>query len=187
MGAFSIHNDLLGDSPSMEPGAIRLVRLLLQVAANTAVDAPNNLFTGFSIVKTAREACDEIQKNLEGIDGLDDDAQSSDETAWEIFDKNVGDILELERSVAISLISFSHNPSRRLLKSDLLASNHKSIQEVESVADYLLEIPKWAADRDRLEQELKHLHDILKGLTKSADSRVRSFFRPIIRLKIQST
>jgi hypothetical protein len=103
MAPFSIHTALLGESHSTDPGAVRLVRLLLQVAANAAVDAPNNIFTGFSFVKTAREACDAIQNSLNGINDLDD-AISSDEQAWEIFDQNVEEILDLERSVARSPI-----------------------------------------------------------------------------------
>jgi hypothetical protein len=95
METFSIHTELLGPSPTADsPPATSLIRLLLEAAAYQAEAAEYGNLTGFSIVRTARQSCDQIDKNIAEIDKLRDDADEA--AVWLKFNKYWGDIKALE-------------------------------------------------------------------------------------------
>jgi len=81
METFSIRDELLGKSPTADPPpATSLIRLLLEAAAYKAEAAEYGILTGFSIVRTARQSCDEIDKTVAAIDALPESANDAD--AW---------------------------------------------------------------------------------------------------------
>lgn len=94
MATFYIHTELLGQPPSDPPPATSLIRLLLEAAAHKAETAEHGILTGFSIVKTARQSCDQIDRTIAEIDGLADNAEEAG--AWSKFNKYCRDIKTLE-------------------------------------------------------------------------------------------
>jgi hypothetical protein len=89
---FSIIDELLGGQRSTTaPGATGLIRRLLEAAANEAVEAKSDVLTGYSLVKTASEKSDAIDKSILMID-----ENGTDDAAWTIFDQYVKDIQKLE-------------------------------------------------------------------------------------------
>jgi hypothetical protein len=93
METFSIRTELLGRNADPPP-ATSLIRLLLEAAAYKAEAAEYGILTGFSIVRTARLSCDQIDKTIAEIDNLPDDADEA--SAWSKFNKYWRDIKFLE-------------------------------------------------------------------------------------------
>jgi hypothetical protein len=94
MATFSIRTELLGPSLTADrPAATSFIRLLLEGAAYKAEAAEYGFSTGFSIVRTARQCCDQIDTTIAEIDSLPADAQ---EAAWPKFNKYCRDIKALE-------------------------------------------------------------------------------------------
>jgi hypothetical protein len=95
METFSIHTELLGPSPTADsPPATSLIRLLLEAAAYKAEAAEYGISTGFSIVRTARLSCDQIDRTIAEIDNLPENADEAG--VWSKFNKYWGDIKTLE-------------------------------------------------------------------------------------------
>jgi len=90
--AFSILDELLGDQRANdEPGATSFIRSLLEVIAHEAIDAKTDVLTGFSLVKTAAQKNEAIERLILSIN-----EDMLDEAAWNIFDQYVRDIESLE-------------------------------------------------------------------------------------------
>jgi hypothetical protein len=89
---FSIFEVLLGRQTQVSPGATILLRQLLKAAANVAIDSESNTLTSYSIVKQARESCDWVDTSIQSVN-----AESDDDRAFQIYQKYVNDIRELER------------------------------------------------------------------------------------------
>ncbi|KAG8820097.1 hypothetical protein FRC17_010249, partial [Serendipita sp. 399] len=87
----SIHEMLLGRplSPS-EQGATGLIRRLLELLANEAIESTTNTLLGYSLVKAAREQGDSI----DGLFGSIENKTEAD--AWEAFDQGIKDVYDLE-------------------------------------------------------------------------------------------
>ena len=93
MTTVSIRTELLGSPTADRPPATSLIRLLLETAADKAEAADYGISTRFSIVKTARQSCDQIDTTIAEIDSLPADAQ---EVAWPKLNKYWRDIKALE-------------------------------------------------------------------------------------------
>jgi hypothetical protein len=93
MTPLSIRTELLGSPNPDRPPATSLIRLVLETAADKAEAAEYGISTRFSIVRTARQSCDQIDTTIAEIDSLLADAQ---ETAWPKFNKYSRDIKTLE-------------------------------------------------------------------------------------------
>ncbi|KAG8820085.1 hypothetical protein FRC17_010253, partial [Serendipita sp. 399] len=87
----SIHEMLLGRPPlPSEQGATGLIRRLLELLANEAIESTTNTLLGYSLVKAAREQGDSI----DGLFGSIENKTEAD--AWEAFDQGIKDVYDLE-------------------------------------------------------------------------------------------
>ncbi|KAG8778027.1 hypothetical protein FRC15_011006, partial [Serendipita sp. 397] len=87
----SIHEMLLGrPPPPSEQGATGLIRRLLELLANEAVDSSTNTLLSYSLVKLAREKGDSIDEVFGTIE------TKPEADAWAVFDQGVKDVYELE-------------------------------------------------------------------------------------------
>lgn len=150
MSTFSIREALLGDNPDpVDSKATSLIRLLLKAAASTAENAGHGMLSGFSIVLNARESCDKIDATMEDIDAISELNEHAEENGWDLFDKYVEGIRELERLLLDELGIFDH-PVLNL--------------SITTVEDGLTQTGNWETHRDQLHKQLNVAHKVLQGV-----------------------
>lgn len=80
VSSFSILEDLIGNGDSKEIGATKFIRLVISLLGYEVLQA-NDLFQSrYSLVSTAREICEEIERSIEEVGREEDQSK-----AWTKF------------------------------------------------------------------------------------------------------